>query len=120
MRISYPFLYLSGLLITLYIGGGSILRIFGLWTPAYPFLSATNDVYLLSISILGAYVICMYAGGLILRQIAGGIHSRRDFVVTITAFASLGAGASLSLLLFPALSCGNMIRVWCGFPDSLF
>lgn len=95
-RVSIPLFLPIGALFVAYLIGGYALISLGVWSPSYPFLSLTEDIYFAWLGFLSGVVICFGTGSLIglafLTEGEGSVHNE---VSILTSFIGFGFGGAV-------------------------
>lgn len=104
IRLSFPLMLLFSSVFFTYIIGGFVVNQMGLWTPAYRFLSLTDDVYFAWLGFLTSSTICMGTGSLIglafLTEGEGPIHNE---ISILASFIGFGFGAAVIRITYPTV-----------------
>lgn len=94
--VSRPLIIVTVGMLSLYFVGGFILIQLGLWTPPYPFLSLTDDVYFAWFAFLTGCTACVGTGSMIgiafLENGEGPVHNE---VSILASFIGFGFGAGV-------------------------
>ncbi|GGM51199.1 hypothetical protein [Haloarcula argentinensis] len=94
-RISIPLFLPVGALFITYLIGGYALILIGVWSPSYPFLSLTEDIYFAWLGFLSGAVICFGTGSLIglvfLTEREGSVHNEVSILASFIGFGFGGA-----------------------------
>jgi len=85
----------------LYLIGGFVLLQLGFWSPSYPFLSITEDVYFAWLGFLTGGTICLGTGCLIgLALLTDGEGEIHNDVSILASFIGFGFGAGVMRMTY--------------------
>jgi len=93
---SIPLLISVGCLFLVYVAGGYTASSLGFWTPAYEFLSLTNDIYFAWLGFVVGITICVGTGSIaglaFLSEGKGEVHTE---ILMLSSFIGFGFGAGV-------------------------
>lgn len=100
--LSRPIVLIIVTVFLAYAIGGFFLIELRLWTPSYPFLSLTDDVYFAWLAFLSGCGICIGTGSLIgiafLEDGEGPVHNE---ISILASFIGFGFGAGVIRMTYP-------------------
>lgn len=103
-RLSVPLILVAITVFFTYVIGGFVLLSLGYWSPSYPFLSPSQDIYFAWLAFLTGEVVCLGTGSLIglafLSDGRGPIHNQ---VSILASFVGFGFGAGAMQMTYPTI-----------------
>lgn len=104
IQLSIPMIIVVMSAFFIYLIGGFVLLLVGIWSLSYPFLSITEDVYFAWLGFLTGGTICLGTGSLIglafLTDGEGQIHNE---VSILASFIGFGFGAGVMRMTYEAV-----------------
>lgn len=100
VRISIPILLITMSCFFGYLFVGSVLVYLGLWSPSYPFLSLTGDIYCAWLGFLAGGAFCLGTGSFIVLLIINEEDSIYNAIALLASFVAFGCGAGVMRLTF--------------------
>lgn len=100
-RWSIPMIVVAGGICLVYTVAGSLLIALGLWTPSFPFLSPTDDIYFAWLGFCSGAIVCLGTGSLIgLAFLTNGEGPVHNYVSILSSFIGFGFGAGVMRMTY--------------------